>query len=91
MKRTIRALRGGPDWASGHLAIVVTADEDDRRSHNRVLTVVMHPSLRHKVVADRLTHYSLTRLYDDVLGAPHLRKARRAPDMAAAFGLPVAG
>ena len=91
MKHTIRTLRSGPDWAAGHLAIVLTADEDDRRSHNRVLTVVMHPSLHGKVVGDRLTHYSLTRLYDDVLGAPHLRKARRAPDMAAAFGLPLAG
>ena len=91
MKRTIRTLRSGPDWASGRLAVVVTADEDDRRSRNRVLTVVMHPSVHGVVVGDRLSHYSLTRLYDDVLGTSHLRRARRAPDMAAAFGLPVAG
>ena len=91
MKRTIRTLKAGPDWTSGRLAIVVTADEDDRHSGNRVLTVVLHPSLHGRVVRDRLTHYSLTRLYDEVLGAPHLRKARRAPSMAAAFGLPVAG
>jgi len=89
MKRTIGTLESGPDWAQGRLAIVVTADEDDRRSGNRVLTVVLHPSLQGKVVDTRLSHYSLTRLYDEVLGAPYLRRARRAPSMATAFGLAV--
>ncbi|NYD41804.1 alkaline phosphatase family protein [Nocardioides panaciterrulae] len=91
MKHTLRTLRSGPDWSQGRLAIVVTADEDDRHSGNRVLTVVLHPGVRHVVVKDRLTHYSLTRLYDEVLGTPYLRKARHAPSMATAFGLTVGG
>ncbi len=91
MKHTVRTLKSGPDWAQGRLAIVVTADEDDRHSGNRVLTVVLHPGVRHTVVRDRLTHYSLTRLYDEVLGTSNLRKARHASSMATAFGLTVAG
>jgi hypothetical protein len=79
----------GKDWHSGHLAVVLTADEDDRAHHNRVLTVVIHPSQRHHVVMSRLNHYSLTRLYDEVAHLPYLNHARTAPSMAKAFGLPV--
>jgi acid phosphatase len=82
-------IMAGPDYTSGDLAIVITADEDDRISGNVVLTAVLHPSLDgdHKVVSTPLTHYSLTRLYDQVLGTPLLNNAASAPDMAAAFGL----
>lgn len=79
----------GPDWQSGHLAVVLTADEDDGGHGNRVLTVVIHPSQSHHVVRRRLSHYSLTGLYDDVAGLPRLHRARTAPSMAEAFGLPV--
>ena len=67
----------------------MTADEDDRNSGNKVLTTVLHSSLNgtHKVVSSALTHYSLTGLYDDVIGASRLRKASTAPSMANAFGL----
>jgi len=34
----------GPDWRSGRLAVVLTADEDDDSAGNNVLTVVIHPS-----------------------------------------------
>jgi phosphatidylinositol-3-phosphatase len=78
----------GPDWRSGHLAVVITADEDDRSQGNKVLTVVVHPSQHSRVVRRRLTHYSLTRLYEDVLGARHLGRAAAAPSMSHAFGLP---
>ncbi len=79
----------GDDWASGRLAVVLTADEDDRAHGNRVLTVVIHPSQDRHVVGQRLTHYSLTRLYDEVAQLPYLHKARGATSMATAFGLPV--
>jgi len=79
----------GPDWQSGHLAVVLTADEDDGSLGNRVLTVVIHPSQRHHVVTRRLDHYSLTRLYDEAAHLPLLNHARTAPSMAKAFGLPV--
>jgi Phosphoesterase family len=79
----------GPDWKSGHLAVVLTADEDDHAHGNRVLTVVVHPSQRHHVVRRALNHYSLTRLYDEVAHLPYLHHARTATSMARAFGLPV--
>ena len=81
----------GPDWNSGHLAVVLTADEDDKSANNTVLTVVIHPSQKANVVTSPLTHYSLTRLYEQVAGSPYLFNARVAPSMAAAFGLPVKG
>ena len=80
------------DFTSGALAVVVTADEDDRSSGNTVLTVVLHASLDGSglVVSTPLTHYSLSRLCSDVVGAPPLRRAATAPDLAAAFHLPLA-
>lgn len=83
--RKIRRIKGGSDWQSGHLAIVITADEDDRESGNRVLTVVGSRYQQQRVVTKRLTHYSLTRAIEDVLGVPYLRKARTAPSMTRAF------
>jgi acid phosphatase len=79
----------GPDWKSGHLAVVLTADEDDGSGTNGVLTVVIHPSQKAHVVTSRLTHYSLTRLYSDVAGMPYLYEAVSAPSIATAFGLPL--
>jgi Phosphoesterase family len=77
----------GPDWRSGRLAVVLTADEDDHTQGNKVLTVVIHGSQHGHVVSTRLTHYSLTRLYDEVAGLPYLHNAATAPSMARAFGL----
>ena len=85
----MQKILAGPDWASGHLAVVLTADEDDSSQGNRVLTVVIHPSQKANVVSTALTHYSLTRLYEDLTGAPYLFNAATAPSMSAAFGLPL--
>jgi phosphatidylinositol-3-phosphatase len=81
----------GSDWKSGHLAVVLTADEDDKShgNNNTVLTVAIHPSQKAKVVTSSLTHYSLTRLYEEVAGTPYLFNAASAPSMATAFGLPL--
>ena len=79
----------GTDWKSGHLAVVLTADEDDRVSHNTVLTVLIHPSQRHRVVTTSLTHYSLAQLYADVARTPPLNQARHATSIATAFRLPL--
>ncbi|MBV9822811.1 MAG: phosphoesterase [Actinobacteria bacterium] len=91
LKSWLPQIMAGPDYTSGRLAIVVTADEDDSNSGNVVLTAVLHRSLdgSHKVVSAPLNHYSLLRTYDRVLGAPLLRNAATASDLATAFGLPV--
>ncbi len=89
MREYVALAMSGPDWEAGHLAVVLTADEDDNDADNQVLTSVFHPSLDGVVTDEYLTHYSLTRLYDEVLGAPLLREAADAPSMAEAFGLPI--
>lgn len=90
IKQEVNMIRRGPDWTSGRLAIVITADEDDHNAGNKVLTVVASRSVpRHRVVTTRLNHYSLTRLYDDVLGVARLRHAKGAHSMTHAFRIPV--
>lgn len=87
LKSTMATIQAGPDWQSGHLAVVITADEDDHSDNNTVYTAVVDPSLSNKVVSTALTHYSLTRMYEDMIGVTRLNNAATAPDMAAAFGL----
>lgn len=82
-------IQAGPDWRTGRLVVVLTADEDDQSSGNRVLTVVAHPSLHHVVVTAPLDHYSLTRLYAEVARTAPLGRAAGAASVAAAFGLPL--
>ncbi|HET8559392.1 MAG TPA: alkaline phosphatase family protein [Marmoricola sp.] len=90
LKKKVNMVRKGTDWTSGRLAIVITADEDDDHHGNRVLTIVASRSTPHgRVVKKRLNHYSLTRLYDDVLGVGRLRHAKTAASMTKAFGVPV--
>ncbi len=82
-------IQAGPDWRAGRLAVVLTADEDDKSSGNRVLTVVAHPSQHGRVVKARLDHYSLTRLYAEVTGTVPLGQGAKAASMAEAFALPL--
>ena len=77
----------GPDWASGRLAIVITADEDDRKHGNQILTVVANPSIDHLVVSEPLDHYALSRAYAEVAGVAPLGNAASAADLLGAFGL----
>ena len=90
MQGWLPAILASPDFTSGRLAVVITADEDDRKSGNIVLTTVLQHSLdgKHLVVSTPLTHYSLTRLYGQVDGTSPLGGASTAPDMKAAFNLP---
>ena len=87
MRRQVGMVLHGPDFSSGHLAVVVTADEDDGDHGNRVLTVVAHPRLHHAVVRRSLTHYSLSRAYAEVAGVRPLEHAANARSLLGAFGL----
>jgi phosphatidylinositol-3-phosphatase len=91
LRTQIEAVMSGPDWRAGHLGIVVTADEDDHHQDNLVLTAVAHPSMHGAVVTTPLTHYSLARLYSEILGAEPLGEAAAAPSMVTAFGLDLPG
>jgi phosphatidylinositol-3-phosphatase len=91
LRTHVGLVMAGPDWLAGHLAIVVTADEDDHQQNNLVLTVVAHPSMHGGVVTTPLTHYSLARLYSEVLAAEPLGQAAAAASIATAFGLDLSG
>ena len=88
IKTQILKIQAGPDWTSGRLAIVITADEDDHSQGNKVLTVVASKYQQSKVVGTPLNHYSLTRFINDVAGTRYLRGAATATSMTEAFGVP---
>ena len=88
-KGVMHTVFAGPDWKAGRLAVVLTGDEDDGSSGNKVLTVVIHPSQHGRVVSTRLDHYSLSGLLSQVAGTVPLAEALRAPNLAAAFRLPL--
>ncbi len=88
-KTQMQTVFSGPDWKSGHLVVVLTADEDDKKSDNKVLTVVMSPSLSGSNVTAHLTHYSLSRLLSEVSGAKPLNYAANARSLSGAFNLPL--
>jgi phosphatidylinositol-3-phosphatase len=78
-------LMSGPDWRDGRLAIVVTFDEGD--PVNQVPFVLIAPGVSGAVMSQPADHYSLTRLIDEVIGAPPLRQAASAPGVAQQLGL----
>jgi acid phosphatase len=86
-KGWMQKIFAGPDWRSGNLVVILTADESDGGSANTVLTVVIHQSQSHNVVTTALTHYSLTRFCEDVVGGAYLGGAATAPSMTSAFGI----
>lgn len=87
LKDIMPKIFAGEDWKSGRLAVIITADEDDRRSDNKVLTVVIHPGLDSTIVSSPLNHYSLSKFYSEVTGSAALRNARGANSLSKAFGL----
>lgn len=90
MRSVVGSVLAGPDFASGSLLVVVTADEDHHDQGNLVLTTLVSPQLHHVVVSTPLDHYSLSGLLSEVVGARPLRKASAAPAMSVAFGLRLA-
>lgn len=78
-----------PDWKSGKLLVIFTADEDNKAENNRVFTAVLHPSLKGKTFNTPINHASISRLYSDVGHSPRLNSAKTAPDILTIAGLKV--
>jgi acid phosphatase len=87
LKGWLSLIYSGPDWRSGHLAVIVTADEDDGHSGNTVLTTVIHPSQSAHVVTAPLSHYSLTRMLTTLSHAHCIRSGCTTQYLSSAFGL----
>ena len=56
LQQWLPILMQGPDYRAGHLAIVITFDEDDNSGDNTVLTTVIAPTVDHVSAATPLTH-----------------------------------
>jgi phospholipase C len=77
-------LTSGRDWRSGRLAIAVLFDEGE--TTEQVPFVLIAPGLSGVKISEPANQYALTRLIDDVIGAPPLREAGRAPKVAPLLG-----
>ncbi len=87
LKAWLPTIEDGPDFRAGRLAVVITWDEDEDNSSNRVATVVLHPALSGRRVTEELSHYALSAAISQLAGATPLRDAAEAPDLLTAFGL----
>jgi acid phosphatase len=84
LQNWIPVLMSGPDWRSGRLAIVVVFDEGE--TTEQVPFVFMAPWLSGVTISGPANQYALTRLIDKVIGAPPLRQASRAANIAPVLG-----
>ena len=85
----VEQLQQGPDWKSGRLVIIVTADEDDKNGVNDIPMIVIHPSLTNYKTDVPVDLFSVGGLLADLGHTPRLGKQRTAPEFAEAFGLTV--
>lgn len=88
LRTWIPLILGSPAYASGHTALFITYDEGTG-SDNRVYTVAVAPAIRPgTVLRSALSHYSLLRSIEQLLGLPCLA---HACDMTTASMLPGLG
>jgi phosphatidylinositol-3-phosphatase len=80
-----------PDYRSGRLLVVITADTSQSAANGNLLTTILvNPDIPAATTATaRFDHYSLLRLDEELLGLPPLANAAGAADMAPAFNLPL--
>jgi hypothetical protein len=85
------SILSSPDYRSGHLLVVITADTSRSAANGNLLaTILVNPDIPAGTTATaRFDHYSLLRLDEELLGLPPLANAAAAADMAPAFNLPL--
>jgi acid phosphatase len=84
LRSWVPVLMSGPDWRSGRLAIVVVFDEGE--TTEQVPFVLMAPGLSGVKITEPANQYALTRLIDKIIGAPPLRQANSAANVAYILG-----
>jgi phosphatidylinositol-3-phosphatase len=80
LRETVTLIMSSDAWRANGI-LFITWDEDDGRSDNRVLTLVMAPGLSHLVSNVAYNHYSLLATIQDQLGVSRLAEAARAHAM----------
>jgi hypothetical protein len=77
--RWLTTITSSPTYAAGRTAVFVTWDEDDNTRVNKVLLVVVAPSVRPgTVIRGAYTHLNLLRTTEDMLGMPATLAPRSA-------------
>jgi len=88
LARIVPEIVASPQYQSQSLVLFITFDENDGGPTNQVPTYVVAPSVpRHSRVGVALTHYSLLRTTETLLGLPLLGAARTATSMVNPFHL----
>jgi acid phosphatase len=83
-------LDGYRQWAGAHRSLlVVTFDEDDNSSGNRILTLVAGAGVRPGMYPQRFDHYGLLRAIEDCYGLARLGAAASAPGVTAFCPAPI--
>ena len=80
LRSLVPRLLATPAWQQGGL-LLITWDEDDSSSGNRVLTLVIAPHVATHTSDQRYEHYSLLATVEDTLGLPRLGQAAQATPM----------
>jgi hypothetical protein len=80
-------LLSSPEYREGSTVIVITWDESDDSSSNRIPTIVISPRTHGVRDGTAYTHFSILRTTEELLGLPLLGAAESAPSMRPAFGL----
>jgi hypothetical protein len=85
------AILASPDYLSGHLLVVITADTSQSPTNGNLLATILvnRDIVSGTTDATPLDHYSQLRLDEELLGLPPLANAATATDMAAGFNLPL--
>lgn len=77
-----------PQYQAGSLVLIITFDENEVQSSNRVPALVIAPSVpRGLKSSQRFSHYSILASTESLLNLPLLGDARTAPLMLRAFNL----
>ena len=84
LRSWVPVLMSGPDWRSGRLAIVVVFDEGE--TTEQVPFVLMALGLSGVKITKPANQYALTLLIDKIIGAPPLRQASSAANVAYILG-----
>lgn len=89
MKARLPTVFASDDFTSGRLMVVVTADEDNGKTGNKVFTAYFHAGLegKHHTSNTRTTHYSLSKLYSKVTCTTPLRRAGKSVSILPTLGL----
>ena len=80
LSQVVPQITSSPAWKDNGV-LLVTWDEDDGSSDNRVLTLVITPGGGHKTSSRTYTHYSLLATIEDLIGVGRLGQAAGASPM----------